>query len=268
MITNTIAAGTARARLRWAALGVPAFTIGCASTQVMGRGTGRRSSPAAGPCHRHRDRCRPGLTRRLARAQRQVGWASRSTLAATLGASVGRVLYLPTSRWPPATSLGSPSHWPFTCSDGGRVPKPSRYAATCHALDDGRSTGSPALSSEWGVAWFTGGGLEGASAESVHPVLQKAVAHWRAMIPRSLAEVLLFAAWTALSPSLGPRRDPTGGDWPRPPQNRRTTPEPTHRPLRDISTARGALGPRLPGLPEHAAPERRGYFTALPPSRP
>ncbi|HEV2071857.1 MAG TPA: hypothetical protein VGR26_18900 [Acidimicrobiales bacterium] len=34
--TNTIAAGTARARLRWAALGVPAFTIGWASAQVMG----------------------------------------------------------------------------------------------------------------------------------------------------------------------------------------------------------------------------------------
>jgi hypothetical protein len=47
-----------------------------------------------------------------------------------------------------------------------------------------------------------GGGLDGAWAGSVHPVLQKAVDYWWRVIPRSVLGALLFALWTAMSVPL------------------------------------------------------------------
>lgn len=202
--TNTTATVTARVRLRWAALAVPAFTIGWASAQVMGEVVGE----AWGGDFLHLLGHAIGtvivvglvsLAGWLA-LRRQVRWTSRSALATTVGASVGLVLYLPILALVPGTLAGLTIalslHLPLIVAAvfqamalRGHLPRPGRWASN-------RFVG---ILVGVGVAWFAGGGLEGASAESVHPVFEKAVAYWWAMIPRSLAGALLFAAWTALS---------------------------------------------------------------------
>jgi hypothetical protein len=135
----------------------------------------------------------------------QVAWATRWAVAPIIGAVVGVALYLPILALAPDTLAGFTIaltlHLPLFAAAtfqatalGGHLPQPRRSAATWFV---GIVLGV-------GVAWFAGGGLEGASAESLHPVLDRVAAYWWAMIPRSLLGALVFALWTALTAPLGP----------------------------------------------------------------
>jgi hypothetical protein len=59
-----------------------------------------------------------------------------------------------------------------------------------------------------GIAWFAGGGLEGAAAGWPYPVLEKAVAYWWRILPDHLLGGLAFGAWTALAIPLRRRPPP------------------------------------------------------------
>ena len=58
------------------------------------------------------------------------------------------------------------------------------------------------------VAWFSGGGVSGAHADAVHPVLSNATEYWWRMVPRSLLGGMAYAILTALAVQLVRRATP------------------------------------------------------------
>jgi len=127
-------------------------------------------------------------------------------VAATAGALVGLVLYLPVLAFAPDNvaelTIALTLHLPLLTAAvlvafalRGHVPRPRRWALSWY------SGGLFGVA----VAWLAGGGLAGASTGLLHPVLESAVAYGWQMIPRSLLGALPYAAWTAYTfpPSMG-----------------------------------------------------------------
>lgn len=134
----------------------------------------------------------------------RVTWAARWAVAGTVGSLAGLALYLPLLAVAPAAlgelTIALSLHLPLiTAAAGqawalrGHVRGPKRWAAAWFF----------AVLFGVGVAWYAGGGLAGASAPgALYPVLEKAVAYWWMMIPRSLLGAVVYGVWTALAVPL------------------------------------------------------------------
>lgn len=199
---NGTTTGTFGVRLRWAAAAVPAFTIGWASAQAMGEVVGE----AWGGDFLHALGHTVGTTVVVGLVsvagwlvlRDRARWASRWALAGTAGSLVGLVLYVPILAAAPDTiagiTLALTLHLPLLMAATfqaralrGHLRQPRRWALAWFV---GIVLGVT-------VAWFAAGGLDGASAGSVHPVLPKALDFWWRMVPRSVLGAVPFALWTA-----------------------------------------------------------------------
>ena len=116
----------------------------------------------------------------------RVAWASRWAVAGAVGSVVGLALYVPILALAREAlgylTIALTLHLPLlgaavsqTSALRHHVPRPARWAV---AWSFGLQLGVA-------VAWFAGGCC--APAVSVHPVFEKAVAYWWAVIPSSMA---------------------------------------------------------------------------------
>jgi hypothetical protein len=200
--TEPIGTATFGVRPRWAALAVPAFTIGWAFAQVTGEVVGE----AWGGDFLHLTGHAIGTVLVVGLVslagwlvlRHHVAWASRGAAAATVGSVVGLALYVPILALAPDTlsglTIALTLHLPLIMAATfqaralrSRLRRPRRWALAWFV---GILLGVA-------VAWYAGGGLDGASTGSFHPVLDKAIAYWWRMIPRSVLGALIFALWTA-----------------------------------------------------------------------
>lgn len=123
---------------------------------------------------------------------RRVPGAARWAMAVTAGSLVGLVLYLPILALAPANvaepTIALTLHLPLLTAVAflvpalrGHVRRPCRWALNWF------------FGVLFGVAaaWFAGGGLAGASTESLYPVFESAVAYGWLTIPQSLLGALV-----------------------------------------------------------------------------
>ena len=128
----------------------------------------------------------------------RVTWAARCGVAATTGALVGLMLYVPVLAFAPANvaelTIALTLHLPLLTAAvfmalalRGDVRRPYRWALNWY------------LGVLFGVAaaWFAAGGLAGASTESLHPIFDSVLAYGWQRIPESLLGALVYGAWTA-----------------------------------------------------------------------
>ena len=129
---------------------------------------------------------------------RRVPWVARWAVLATAGSLVGLMLYAPVLALAPADvaelTIALTLHLPLLTAAvfmalalRGDVPRPYRWALNWYL---GVLLGVAA-------AWFSAGGLAGASTESLHPIFENAVAYGWDRIPESLLGALACGAWTA-----------------------------------------------------------------------
>ncbi len=196
-------------RLRWVAAAVPAFTVGWAFAQVMGEIVGE----AWGGDFLHQLGHTIGTVLVVGMVslagwlvlRTRAAWATRWAVAATVGSVVGLALHVPILALAPdaldGLTIALTLHLPLIMAATfqvralrSQIRRPGRWALAWFV---GILLGV-------GGAWYAGGGLDGASVESVHPVLEKAVEYWWRMLPRSVAGALIFALWTAFTVPLDP----------------------------------------------------------------
>lgn len=214
MTTNTVmgrsTTQTAGIRLRWAAAVVPAFTIGWAFAQVFGEVIGEAWGGDFGHLLGHTI----GTVLAISIVsiggwvvlRGRVAWVSRWAWACSLGAIMGLVIYVPILALAPdalgGLTIALTLHLPLIMATitqavllRGHMRHPGRWALAWLV----------GIVLAVAVAWFAGGGVEGASAGAVHPVFEKAAAYWLHMIPRSLFGAVIYALWTAITVPLGKR---------------------------------------------------------------
>ena len=189
-------------RFRWFLASLPAFTLGWAAAQAMGEVVGE----AWGGASLHLLGHTLGtvlLIGLLAIAawlalNRRVPWVARWAVLATAGSLVGLMLYLPVLAFAPADvaelTIALTLHLPLLTAAvfmalalRGDVPRPYRWAFNWYL---GVLLGIAA-------AWFSAGGLAGASTESLHPIFENAIVYGWHRIPESLLGALVYGAWTA-----------------------------------------------------------------------
>jgi hypothetical protein len=195
-------------RVWWFAVSVPFYTVAWAAAGAMGEVVGE----AWGGDFLHQLGHAIGsvlLVGLLALAgwlvlRGRVAWAARWAIAGSIGSLVGLALYLPILALAPVAlgelTIALSLHLPLITAAisqawalRGHVHGPKRWAAAWFF----------AVLFGVAVAWYTGGGLAGAAAPgSLYPVIEKAVAYWWLMIPRSLLGALVYGVWTALSVPL------------------------------------------------------------------
>lgn len=192
---------TVGVRVRWAALAVPAFTIGWSFAQTMGEVVGE----AWGGDFLHLFGHAIGtvvLVGLLSIAgwtalRGRQAWVPRWAAAATVGSIVGLALYAPILALAPDAVAG--------LTIAGTLHLPLLMSATFQAWAlRGQPRGPRRWPLTWLVgvvlgvaAWFAGGGYDGVEIDSVHPVLDKALTYWWRAIPTCLLGALAFASWTA-----------------------------------------------------------------------
>jgi hypothetical protein len=125
-------------------------------------------------------------------------WASRGAIAATIGSLIGLAFYLA------IVALAGDTLGELTIALTLHLPLIA--AATVQAWALRRRLRRPRCwALTWlvsilvgaGVAWYAGGGLDGASSATVHPVFERAVDYWWRTIPESALGALAFALLTA-----------------------------------------------------------------------
>ena len=217
-------------RFRWFVASLPAFSLGWAASQAMGEVVGE----AWGGASLHLLGHTLG-TVLLVGLLATAGWqalyqdvpcAARWAALATAGSIVGLMLYLPVLAFAPGDvaelTIALTLHLPLLTAAvfmalalRGEVARPYRWALNWY------------LGVLFGVAaaWFSAGGLGGASTESLHPIFENAVAYGWHRIPESLLGALVYGAWTASTlPTAigkmvgdgscgGDQRGPDRGSW-------------------------------------------------------
>jgi hypothetical protein len=127
----------------------------------------------------------------------RVAWAPSWALAVTLGAGLGCLVLVPLLAFAPESlsglNLALTLHLPLATSVGaqwwalrGRVRHPGHWGSAWYL----------AVLTGVAVAWFAGGGLAGAHAESVHPAFPRALEYWWRMAPWSLLGGVAYATAT------------------------------------------------------------------------
>lgn len=139
----------------------------------------------------------------------EVDWVGRWAVATVVGSVVGLAAFLPVVVLAPDSmavlTIALTLHLPLLCSviaQGGslrgRVRHPASWAVGWYLVV---LTGIAA-------AWFSSGGVDGAHADAVHPVLSSAAHYWWGMVPQSLLGGITYAMLTALAVPLIRRASP------------------------------------------------------------
>jgi hypothetical protein len=206
-----------RARLVWAFASAPAFAVGWATLGALGEVVGE----ALGGDFLHQLGHGVGTLVLIAilslagwlSAHRRAAWITRWAVSAVAGCAVGLAVYVF------VLALAPDSLADLTIALSLFLPLLTSVLAQWWALSGQvRAPGLWAAAWFLGIllgavgAWFSNGGLEGADAAAVHPMLSQAAQYWWRMVPSSVLGGLLFATWTALTVPLGRslhRRAPT-----------------------------------------------------------
>jgi hypothetical protein len=213
MELHTPEAPTWASAIRVDVLGTLAFTLGWATLGTMGEVVGE----AWGGDFLHQLGHAAGTVVFIAllslatwlALRAEVDWIDRWAVATVVGAIIGFAAFLPVIAFTPDSlatlTIALTLHLPMltaVVAQGwflrGRVRRPAVWAVAWYL----------AVLAGVAVAWFSSGGVEGAHADAVHPVLAKAVEYWWRMVPRSLLGGMTYATLAALAVPLVRRASP------------------------------------------------------------
>jgi hypothetical protein len=204
---STVAGPTQASGLRLTVLGTLAFALGWATASAMGEVVGE----AWGGEFLHQLGHAIGTVLLIALLSLatwlglrvEADWIGRCAVATVVGAVIGLAAFLPVIALAPDSlgvfTIALTLHLPLFAaavaqgwSLRGHVPWPARWAVAWYLV----------VLTGVAVAWFSSGGVSGARAYVVHPVLSSAADYWWRMVPRSLLGGLTYAVLTALAVPL------------------------------------------------------------------